>query len=123
MKNLKVITMVLGPVSTNTYLVFSRETGACVIVDPADDADRIVERISAEGLKPERILLTHGHSDHFMAADGLREKYHIQVCALDREEKTLLDPELNTSESILGITASVRRIHFSAMGIPWTWPA
>ena len=126
MDKLRVITLVLGEIGTNTYLVYNKDTRACVILDPADDAPSITAKIRAEGLRPEMVLLTHGHSDHFMAADGVRNEFRIPVAALDREEKTLLDPDLNTSEVVLGIRAAVRADRFftdgeklSLLGTAW----
>ena len=112
MKKRKVITKVLGPVETNVYLVGSTETGKCVVVDPADDAGEIISCIEENGFKPEALLLTHGHSDHFMAAEDLKKKYGIPLCALDREKETLSDPEFNTSESILGFPAAAKANRF-----------
>lgn len=105
MKKLRVINRVLGPIETNTYLVYNNDTKACVILDPADDAASIESTVSDNGLQPEAILLTHGHCDHFMAADEIRRCYHIPVMCLDAEKGTLLDAGLNGSENILGVSA------------------
>ena len=89
--------MVLGPVGTNVYFVINDETRQCVIVDPADRADRITAFIESEGLKPEAILLTHGHYDHIAGIEGVLEKWKLPVFASSDEERILTDVELNHS--------------------------
>jgi hydroxyacylglutathione hydrolase len=108
MEKLKIITMVLGIIETNTYLVFNPEDGSCAIIDPADRADDIEERIRREKLKPACILLTHGHGDHFKAADEVRRKFEIPVWGLDKEEQVLLDPDRNTSVAFFGKPLSIK---------------
>lgn len=81
--------MVLGMVSTNCYFVKNVQTGAMLIIDPADHAGRIIDKVNAMGGRPEAVLLTHGHFDHMGAAQELKEHYGIPVCALDREVEVL----------------------------------
>lgn len=85
MGKLQVESLVLGMVATNCYLVRNKETGAMLIIDPADAAERIIAKAEAMGGKPEAVLLTHGHFDHIGAAQQLQEHYGIPVCALEQE--------------------------------------
>ena len=77
MGNIKIEKMVLGMVQTNTWFVINEKTKELILIDPADDAGRIIRKIEADGLKLQGILLTHGHFDHIMAADEVRKKYNI----------------------------------------------
>ena len=86
---------VLGPIGTNVYLVWNTETKKCVVIDPSDDAEKIAAWIKARGLTPEAILLTHGHFDHCMDAEPLREILGVKMYALDKEQEFLLDPFYN----------------------------
>lgn len=97
MDKLQIETMVLGAIQTNCYLAMNRETKELLIVDPADEAERIMSRIGELQAKPVAILLTHGHFDHIGAADALREQYDIPVCALDEEQPVLEQTMLNLS--------------------------
>jgi glyoxylase-like metal-dependent hydrolase (beta-lactamase superfamily II) len=54
----------VGPIQANCVLLGDSEAGELVVIDPGDEAERIVERIRASGLKPAMILHTHGHLDH-----------------------------------------------------------
>lgn len=89
--------LLLGAVRTNCYIVYLPETKKSVIIDPADDADKIRRAVGDLDLKPEAILLTHGHFDHMLAAAKLKEVYHIPVGALKEEQEVLEDPWKNAS--------------------------
>lgn len=53
----------LGPLGTNTYLVWDSR-GKAFLVDPAGDLEEGAAFVRNEGLSVEKILLTHGHLDH-----------------------------------------------------------
>ena len=72
MGNIKIEKMVLGMVQTNTWFVINEKTKELILIDPADDAGRIIRKIEADGLKLQGILLTHGHFDHIGAVDDLK---------------------------------------------------
>ena len=42
MQKMRIVTMQLGMLATNCYLVINEETGELVIIDPAGEADRIL---------------------------------------------------------------------------------
>jgi hydroxyacylglutathione hydrolase len=72
-------TLRVGPIGTNCYLVVDEATQACLIVDPGDEAAKIVKLIEAEHLKPTAIVITHGHWDHVGANKILKEKYQLPI--------------------------------------------
>ena len=94
---LRIETLVLGMVQTNVYIVINEETKECLIIDPADRADVIIHKVTQLQAKPVAILLTHGHYDHILAAQEVRDHFGIPVMALDAEEKLLSDPSWNLS--------------------------
>ena len=74
MKKGMIASAVLGMVRTNCYFLINRETDEALIIDPADDAAAVRDWFLNNQKKPAAILLTHGHFDHMLAADALREK-------------------------------------------------
>lgn len=92
--------LVLGAVSTNVYLVFYE--GNCLIIDPSDEAERIISCIDERQAKPLAILITHGHFDHTMAAPVLAKKYGINIYAGEAERQLFEDSKLNMAERFLG---------------------
>ena len=89
-----VIRLVLGACYTNCYLVYDKETKACMIIDPADNADEIIKCIEENNLEPRYIAITHGHTDHILAASDLNERYHAPVLVSRIDAWRLLDEDL-----------------------------
>jgi hydroxyacylglutathione hydrolase len=65
---LTIVPFTLGLVQTNTYLVADADTGAAVVIDPADEGDRIVTEAQQRGWRIGSIWLTHAHFDHLAGA-------------------------------------------------------
>lgn len=87
--------LVLGMVQTNCYIIVNDETKEAVIIDPADEADRISRFIEKYELKPAAVLLTHGHFDHMMAVLGLKDKYGVDVYVHELEKEVMESPVKN----------------------------
>ena len=97
MKNLKIERMVLGNVQTNCYFLMNTQTRELLLVDPADEFNRIERQIAGMEAKPAAVLLTHGHYDHMMAADEARRHWGVKVYAHELEQEVLGDPIRNLS--------------------------
>ena len=46
------------------YLIGDRQTGDCVVVDPAYAAGELVDALEADGMHLSGVLVTHHHPDH-----------------------------------------------------------
>ena len=101
MKKAMIEQLVLGMVGTNTWLIKNKENNELLIIDPADESARIEEKIDRMGGIPVAVLLTHGHFDHMLAADDLRDEYGIPIIACAAEQQVLTDSIKNLS-GILG---------------------
>jgi len=68
-------TMPVGQLETNCYIVINEETLACVVIDPGDESNTILNYLEDNNLNLRAIFLTHGHYDHTGAVDAIwREK-------------------------------------------------
>lgn len=67
-------TLTVGPIETNCYIIYNEDAKSALVIDPGDEAERILARLGALGLTPAAILLTHGHFDHVEAVKALAEK-------------------------------------------------
>jgi glyoxylase-like metal-dependent hydrolase (beta-lactamase superfamily II) len=54
----------VGLVQNFCTLIGDRQTGACVVCDPAFEVDRIRAAVAAHGLQVTAVVLTHSHLDH-----------------------------------------------------------
>ena len=95
MAKLKINHYVVGPVQTNCYFAINDETKELIIIDPGYSPKQLAERVRQEGCTPVAILLTHGHFDHIMAAQAVKEKYNIPIYACRQEEEMLREPSVN----------------------------
>lgn len=68
-KNLK-----LGELKTNCYIVI--KNNKCLIIDPASDADLIID--ACKNYQVEGILVTHHHWDHTLALKELENFYNLE---------------------------------------------
>ena len=88
---MKIITLVLGPLETNCYLVSDEKSGLCAVIDPATRSAKILETVQAHGWRVGCILLTHAHIDHTGALKSLHAALPdvpIYVHALDADNNT-----------------------------------
>ena len=67
--------IVVGPIQANCWLYPLEEETAegqpCIVIDPGDDADRIISRLKELNWFPRYIFASHGHYDHVTALPAL----------------------------------------------------
>jgi hydroxyacylglutathione hydrolase len=71
---LEIVTQILGPVQTNTYLVADPASREVVVIDPAWDGERIARQASQRGWSIRQLWLTHAHFDHLAGAAGIAKQ-------------------------------------------------
>jgi glyoxylase-like metal-dependent hydrolase (beta-lactamase superfamily II) len=67
---LRVTKIAVGPYDNNVYLLRCAATGTTVLVDGANEADRILATLGADPLVT--VVQTHGHFDHVQAIGEIR---------------------------------------------------
>jgi len=74
--------VVVGPVDNNVLVLRCTETGDAVLLDAANEHQRLLELCQRLGVR--RVLETHGHWDHIQAVPQLRDAgYSVGVTAQD----------------------------------------
>jgi glyoxylase-like metal-dependent hydrolase (beta-lactamase superfamily II) len=101
----------VGPMDNNAYLLRCRTTGARVLIDAANEADRLIELVGEGGLST--VVTTHQHHDHWyalepvVAATGAASVAH----PLDAEALPVVDVLVNGGDTIQVGESTVEVIH------------
>ena len=79
---LEVHRLVVGSYDNNVFVIRCRETGEAVLIDAANEHEKLLELCTA--LNVRRVLETHGHWDHIQAVPAMREAgLSVAVTAAD----------------------------------------
>jgi glyoxylase-like metal-dependent hydrolase (beta-lactamase superfamily II) len=74
--------VVVGPMDNNVYVLRCKQTGDAVLLDAANEHDRLLDLSKA--LNVREVLETHGHWDHIQAVPEMRDAgYSVHVTAQD----------------------------------------
>ncbi len=96
--------LIIGPLENNVYIISDAQ--GTLVVDPSDDAERILAALGDRKL--DAIVITHGHWDHTGAACELREKTGAPVIASVDDASWIENPEERYA-GIKGTACSVDR--------------
>jgi len=93
--------VVVGPVDNNVLVLRCTETGDAVLLDAANEHERLLELCQRLGVR--RVLETHGHWDHIQAVPQLRDAgYSVGVTAQDAGMLPSYD-EVIDDESVIDV--------------------
>ena len=67
-------TLPVGDLETNCYVVTNEKTLECVVIDPGDESNTILDYLESNHLTCKAIFLTHGHYDHVGAVEAVQEE-------------------------------------------------
>jgi glyoxylase-like metal-dependent hydrolase (beta-lactamase superfamily II) len=81
---MKIERLVVGPIETNCYLL--EDSGELGLIDPGDEAEKIIEKIKDSKAKLKKIILTHTHPDHVEALESVQSKLGGEVLVHTEEE-------------------------------------
>jgi hydroxyacylglutathione hydrolase len=81
----------VGPVAENTYIVRRDDGDRALIVDPGDEADKLLGALEALGVTLDGILLTHTHFDHVGAVAPVAKATRAEVWVPEVEAFVLAD--------------------------------
>lgn len=84
-------TLPVGQLETNCYVVTNESTLECVVIDPGDESNTILDYIESNHLKCTAIMITHGHYDHTGAADAVAEETGATVYMNSRDDARVIE--------------------------------
>nr|NJM02478.1 MBL fold metallo-hydrolase [Desulfobacula sp.] len=93
----------VGPIMANCFILGCESTKEAVVIDPGDDADRILMTLAKSGLKVKYLINTHGHFDHVGANKRMKEVTGA-VLAIHPDDEPMLQ-ELSRSAMMFGLSA------------------
>ena len=79
-------TLPVGQLETNCYVVTNEKTLECVVIDPGDESNTILDYMESNHLKCSAVMLTHGHYDHVGAVDSISEETGAAVYMNERDD-------------------------------------
>ncbi len=96
--------MALGPIMANCYVLGCEKTRAAVVIDPGEEAPRILDALAEDGLTLKAILNTHGHFDHVGANRELKDAVPDAQLMIHGDDAPMLD-QLANSARMFGMQA------------------
>lgn len=93
--------MVVGPIQANCFILGCETTGEAVVIDPGDEAGRILSGLQKKNLQLKYIINTHGHFDHVGGNKALKDKTGAPIL-IHRDEAPML-AHLKESAAVWGM--------------------
>ncbi len=87
----------VGPLASNSYVVYSETTKSAVVVDIGGEPSNVIKFLKDNDLSLKYIILTHSHFDHILGAEQLKEFSGAKIVAHENAPEFLIDPEKNLS--------------------------
>ena len=79
-------TIPVGQLEENCYIVTNEKALECVVIDPGDESNTILDYLEDNSLKCRAIMITHGHYDHVGAVDAIAEETGATVYMNSRDD-------------------------------------
>ncbi len=87
---LNIRTLSLGDYQTNCYIVWGEDSKWCVVIDPGDAPEQVLQATEEAGVKIDAVLLTHGHFDHVGGVRTIAARTGCRIY-IHRKEELLPD--------------------------------
>ena len=89
----EVTSITVGPFQENTFFLRASSSSEVIVIDPGDEAPRLIEFLESRNLRPVAIVNTHAHLDHVGAIQPLKE--HFKIPSLLNKLLSLADKGLS----------------------------
>jgi glyoxylase-like metal-dependent hydrolase (beta-lactamase superfamily II) len=110
---LTIAKLAVGPMSNNAYLLRCTSTDEGLLIDAANEADRLRELVRFEGPTVSAVLTTHRHPDHWQALEAVVADADAAAYAGEEDADELpvaVDERLHHGETITVGDASLEII-------------
>ena len=77
---------IAGPIEANNYLVVDEKSNEAVLIDCSEKIKKLLTDIKELDVKVKYILLTHGHFDHVMGVNDMKEKLDTKVLINEKDK-------------------------------------
>lgn len=95
---MQVIAIPCGPLGANAYLLTEPKSGLSALIDAPCADGRLGELIEDGRIHLRYLLLTHGHFDHILGAEIIRDKTGAKVGIHQSDAPCLKDPWASLAE-------------------------
>ena len=92
----------VGAVAANCYIFGDDATREVFVIDPGDEAERILAELRRLDARPLAIVNTHGHFDHVQAVDEVRRAAHIPFW-IHEGERSVLESGPSRAKVLFGV--------------------
>lgn len=107
---MEIITLPVGALETNCYIVSLPHRNDCIVIDPGDEYEKIIA--AANGKTIEAVLLTHGHYDH----TGALSRFSCPVYMHPSDEIMLTDAAWSAMGAGSNFTPRSAAVHYVMEG-------
>lgn len=94
---MKLLSLAVGFLDTNCYILYNQHTRHAFVIDPGDEASRILEMLADHDLTVIAVVLTHAHFDHMLAADTVCKASGAPLWVGAGDAETVAQPSRNLS--------------------------
>ena len=96
-------TLAVGPIQANCFIIGCEAPRAGAVIDPGEDADRILAEVAKADLHIDHIINTHGHFDHVGGNRRLKEVTGAELM-IHAEDASML-AQLDRMAGAFGLSA------------------
>jgi len=86
--------IIVGPLENNCFIIADEKTRECLVTDPGDEPDRILDAINENNFQLKYIICTHAHFDHVAAVPDIKKETEAEI-VIHRDD---LDIYMNTKD-------------------------
>lgn len=98
---MEIKTLNVGWNGTNCYIIYDIGSGEASVIDPGGEAGRIIEFLDEKKLKVKNIFLTHGHFDHILGVQQLKEATGARLVVHEADAVCLRDTHAALYNSLM----------------------